>query len=381
MKTVRILFLAVITLTLALASGPAEAQLVLKIEDPALDGGEREVVDNGGGDINVLEGQITALISENGVNTIINTISSQDKTLPRLVLDLDGYQTPSDSVTLSLTDTDFEVDNETPGQAHVTGVQDVGNVSTFNYFGDEGNAPFEPGFTIATSNATAPEINFVQAVSVAPVGSLTLSAVVDKGSSFSEFLETTFTMILQVGQSPEIDCPPSILGETISKLGTVGDGCVIQDATIEDGNVHVKNVDSGFTISNTKVLNGDISIEDVSGTVSVDRNKVTNGDIQIEGTDTPLVTRNIVNGRITVRENDTPLVVDNVFSNGDMTVKENTGRAVVYRNLGVGTGSLEVDSNATAVVNDNNTNRDITCEDNENLMASGNQADRRLMCP
>jgi hypothetical protein len=213
------------------------------------------------------------------------------------------------------------------------------------------------------------------------VGSLTLSAVVDKGSSFSEFLETTFTMILQVGQSPEIDCPPSILGETISKLGTVGDGCVIQDATIEDGNVHVKNVDSGFTISNTKVLNGDISIEDVSGTVSVDRNKVTNGDIQIEGTDTPLVTRNIVNGRITVRENDTPLVVDNVFSNGDMTVKENTGRAVVYRNLGVGTGSLEVDSNATAVVNDNNTNRDITCARNETLMASGNQADRKVECP
>jgi hypothetical protein len=163
-------------------------------------------------------------------------------------------------------------------------------------------------------------------------------------------------------------------------LGKVEDGCVIQDSIIEDGDVQVKGV-SGFSIVNTKVRNGNIDIENVSGLVTVDRNKVTNGDIEIKETDTPRVTRNVVNGDMTINENDNPRVARNVFSNGDMIVRDNTGRTAVVQNIGLGTANLEVDENARAVVRDNTTNRDISCKDNVILRASGNEADRRVECP
>jgi hypothetical protein len=326
-----------------------------------------------------LEGKILAVIIENGVSTVINAISALEKTAPRLVLDIDGfYDSPSDSVTISLTDTDFEIFEETPGQATVAGLQDTGNVASFTFSG--GNQPFEPGFTITTGSVSEREISAVQDVSVAPVGSLTLSGVIEKGESVEELIEMTFTMILQVGKSAEINCPPNILGQTVSKLGKVEDGCVIQDSIIEDGDVQVKGV-SGFSIVNTKVRNGNIDIENVSGLVTVDRNKVTNGDIEIKETDTPRVTRNIVNGDMTINENDNPRVARNVFSNGDMIVRENTGRTAVVQNIGLGTANLEVDENARAVVRDNTTNRDISCKDNVILRASGNEADRRVECP
>jgi hypothetical protein len=379
MKTMHILALGIMALALALASGSAEAQLVLKIEDPALDDGELQVRDNLAGDFNPLDGIILAVINENGVSTVINAISSEEKTAPRLVLDLDGfYDSPSDSVTISLTDTDFEIFEETPGQATVAGLQDTGNVASFTFSG--GNQPFEPGFTITTGSVSEREISAVQDVSVAPVGSLTLSGVIEKGESVEELIGMTFTMILQVGKSAEINCPPNILGQTVSKLGKVEDGCVIQDSIIEDGDVQVKGV-SGFSIVNTKVRNGNIDIENVSGLVTVDRNKVTNGDIEIKETDTPRVTRNVVNGDMTINENDNPRVARNVFSNGDMIVRDNTGRTAVVQNIGLGTANLEVDENARAVVRDNTTNRDISCKDNVILRASGNEADRRVECP
>ncbi len=380
MKTMHILALGIMALALALASGSAEAQLVLKIEDPALIDGVLQVEDNDlVWDLNPLEGIILAVINENGVSTVINAISSQEKTAPRLVLDLDGfYFSPSDSVTISLTDTDFKISEETPGQATVAGLQDTGNVASFTFSG--GNQPFEPGFTITTGSVSEREISAVQDVSVAPVGSLTLSGVIEKGESVEELIEMTFTMILQVGKSAEINCPPNILGQTVSMLGKVEDGCVIQDSIIEDGDVQVKGV-SGFSIVNTKVRNGNIDIENVSGLVTVDRNKVTNGDIEIKETDTPRVTRNVVNGDMTINENDNPRVARNVFSNGDMIVRDITGRTGVVQNIGLGTANLEVDENARAVVRDNTTNRDISCKDNVILRASGNEADRRVECP
>jgi hypothetical protein len=161
MKTMRILSLGIMALALALASGTAEAELVLKIEDPALlPDGELLVIDNSDRDFNPLTGLITTAIEdENGVTTVINAISAEDETAPRLVLDLEFYASPSDSITFSLTDTGFEILEGTPGQATVTGVQDVGNVASFTFSGDGRNRPFRQRFTIATGSVSEPEIN------------------------------------------------------------------------------------------------------------------------------------------------------------------------------------------------------------------------------
>jgi hypothetical protein len=380
MKTMHILALGIMALALALASGSAEALLELKVEDPALTDGVFQVEDNGDGDFNLLEGMISARIdNENCKSTIINAISSQDETAPRLVLDLEGYCSLSDSITFSLTDTDFEIFEGTPGRATVFGVQGAGSVASFTFSGDGANQPFESGFTITTGSVSEPEIIAGQDVTVATVGSLTLSGVVENSGSVQDFLDGTFTMVLQVGKSAEINCPPNILGQTVSRLGKVEGGCVIQDSTIEDGDVKVTNVASGFTIVNSVVRNGNIDIEDVSGPVTVNRNRVTNGDIEIKRTATPSVTRNIVNGNMIINENDTPFVARNAFSNGSMIVRNNTGQTVVLRNTG--TANLEVDENAHAVVTDNTTNRDISCKDNVILDANGNEADRRIECP
>ena len=381
MKTIRILFIGIIALALALASGSAEAAFILKVEDPALPDGVLEVVDNGDGDTNVLDGAITTLIDVGGISTIINALSKIDRTTPRIVLDLEGYQTFSDSVKFSVTDTDFTVAENTPGRVLVWGVQDAGNSSSFTFAGDTDNGEFVEGFILKNYNETEPEYELVQEGSVPAVGSLTLSGVVEKGTNVEEVIETTFSMILQVGQSTARDCPPTIGSETISRLGTIGDGCVIQNSTIEDGDVIVENVGVGFIMNRSVVRNGDINIENVEGLVELFGNRVTNGGIEIEKTDFPSVTYNVVNGPITIRENNAPIVHTNIFSNANMDVRDNTGTAEILRNVGVGSANLEVDENATVVVKNNTTNRDITCEDNEDLLASGNEADRRLECP
>jgi hypothetical protein len=271
-------------LALALASGSAEAKLILKVEDPALPAGVREVVDNGDGDINIANGAITTAIDVVGVSNVINAISRIDRTIPRIVLDLEGYQTPSDSVTFSVTDTDFTVAENTPSRALVWGVQGAGNSASFTFAGDTDNGEFVEGFTLLTYNETEPEYEFgEEGVLVSAVGSLTLSGVVEKSTIFEEVIETTFTMILQVGQSTARDCPPFISNETISRLGTIGDGCVIQDSTIENGDVSVREV-NGFSMTRSVVSNGDVDIETVGGAVTVQRNRVTNGDIEITGT-------------------------------------------------------------------------------------------------
>jgi hypothetical protein len=84
---------------------------------------------------------------------------------------------------------------------------------------------------------------------------------------------------------------------------------------------------------------------------------------------------------MTITDNDNPRVARNVFSNGDMIVRENTGRTAVVQNIGLGTANLEVDKNPRAVVRDNTTNRDISCKENLILSASGNEADRNIDCP
>jgi hypothetical protein len=379
-------------LALALASGSAEAQLVLKIEDPALTGGELQVVDNQVGDLNEVVGVITTGIDENGVSTVINAISSQTKTLPRLVLDLEGFQSPSDSVTVSLTDTDFEVFEETPGQATVTGIQDFGDVASFTFAGDSANQPFVEGFIITNGSVSEPEINAVQDVSVAPVGSLTLSGVVEKGESFEEVLEMTFTMVLQVGKSTGRNCPPIINGETVSRMGTVGEGCVILNAIIEDGGVLAQNISGGFTIVDSVVRNGDINLESMGGIVTVARNRVTNGNIELKDVDKdigsspgPVVEQNIVNGNIDIRDSLHPSIVNNIFSNGNMVVRSNgtpdDTPTVVRGNVGLGIANIEVDENDRVEVMDNTATRDITCEEEEYLVASGNEAGRKLECP
>jgi hypothetical protein len=381
MKTIHLLFVAVLALGLALTSGSAEAKFILKIEDPALPDGVVEVVDNETGDTNDALGFITTGIEENGISTLINAISyTIDRTTPRIVLDLEGYQTFSDSMTVSLTDTDFTVAENTPGRALVWGVQDPDNSSSFTFAGDTDNGEFVEGFTLITYNETTSETEFSQEGSVPAVGSLTLSGVVEKVTNLEEPIETTFTMILQVGQSTARDCPPLISNETIVRLGTIGDGCVIQDSTIENGDVSVNEV-TGFSMTRSVVSKGDVDIENVGGSVTVQENSINNGDIQISGTTAPNVRGNTVNGRIAIRENDSPSVIRNAFSNNNMVVSDNSGSTVVEQNTGLESSNLEVDNNADVAVTNNTMGRDITCEENVELSASGNSATRKLECP
>jgi hypothetical protein len=296
------------------------------------------------------------------------------------VLDIEVYTTFSDSATFSLTDTDFTVAENTPGRALVWGLQDAGNSSSFTFAGDTDNGEFVEGFTLIDYNETELDIEAIKEGSVPAVGSLTLSAVVEKGTNPEGRIETTFSMILQVGPSPAIPCPPFISNEKISRLGTIGDGCVIQDSTIENGDVSVKEV-TGFSMTRSVVSNGDVNIEDVDGAVTVQRNIVANGDIEISGTTDPNVRGNIVNGRIAIRENDSPSVIRNAFANNNMVVSNNTGSTVVDQNIGLESSNLEVDKNATVAVTNNIMGRDITCEENVDLSGTGNQAARKKECP
>lgn len=380
MKTIRILYIGIMALALALASGSAEARLILKIEDPALPDGVVEVVDNGDGDTILAEGVISTLISTETVDPyIVNAISRPERTTPRIVLETSFYETFSDSVKFSVTDTDFTVAENTPGRAFLTGLQEPGNSASFTFAGDANNGEFEEGFILTTYNTTETNVDytFQQEGSVPAVGSLTLSGVVEQGTNVEALIETSFMMILQIGQLR--DCPPNISNETISRLGTIGDGCVIEGSTIENGNVSVKGVTS-FSMSRSVVSNGDVDIEDVGGAVTVQENSVNNGDIEITGTTAPNVRDNIVHGKIAIRENDSPSVIRNAFNN-NMVVNDNTGSTVVDQNTGSGSSNLEVNNNATAAVTNNTTGRDILCRDNDNLIADGNKADRKLECP
>ena len=379
MKTMHPAFVASLALALALASVSAEARLVLKVEDPALSGGGFEVVDNGDGDLIQAEGVISTLIErEGGVSALVNAISRVERATPRILLEVGGYQTPSDSVKFSVTDTDFTVAENTPGRALVWGIQDVGNASSFTFAGDANNGEFEEGFILTTFNASEAEYEFSEQGSVPAVGSLTLSGVVEQGTNVEALIETSFMMILQIGQLR--DCPPNISNETVSRVGTIADGCVIEDSIIQNGNVNVNEV-TGFSMSRSVVSNGNVDIENVGGAVTVEGNTVNNGDIEITGTTAPDVEGNTVNGRIELRENDSPSVTSNTFSNSNMVVNDNTGSTVVDQNIGLESSNLDVNNNATATVTNNQTGRDIVCRDNETLVANGNEAARKLECP
>ena len=61
-----------------------------------------------------------------------------------------------------------------------------------------------------------------------------------------------------------MNCPTNIIGLRVDSVRVVGDGCLISDAIIEDGDVEVKEVNN-FEIRNSTVQAGDIVVEDVNG--------------------------------------------------------------------------------------------------------------------
>jgi hypothetical protein len=149
-----------------------------------------------------------------------------------LILNVSALRYPG-SLEISLTDTDYDYPSPTTGVASITGGIIGGSRIDFFFFGDTANQPFGEGFEIFSTgfDFPEPEIDVPDAQGPAdPVGSLTLSAVIQEGEEENFDANASFVMILELvegGCDVNADCDNDLFCDG---LETCEEG-VCQDGT------------------------------------------------------------------------------------------------------------------------------------------------------
>ena len=384
MKTMHILSLAVLVLALALAPGFVQADLVLEFDDPDTSGIDFQVKD-GGPDDNAKDivGLIEYTIDSDGLSVGASAVTSiSDRTRPDLLLNIVALSYTGGSLNIRVTDTDFGVSVPTPAAASVLALTfegGEGSTISFDFYGDTENGEFVKGFNILSVGpepSPSSDFNLLEAPgSAEPVGSLTMSASVVGVTE----INTAFTLKLKVNAPVPVECPPNIIGRTVDRVDSVSDGCVIDDAIIENGDVNVNGVDN-FRIFSSTVKDGDIDIKNVTTSVEINGNAVNNGKIRVIQSSGVEVNKNIVNGQI-VLQNNTGVRANRNITSSDIEAENNKGKTIVNRNIVTGTGSIKVDDNEIARVIKNKVAHNIECEDNVKLISRENEAGQNDECP
>ena len=184
--------LAIMALVLALASGSAHAELVLVFDDPLTEGIDYRIEDQGALDGADVEGAIQYVIDERptGLYAIATAISKPvipgagDGDLGilgnELILSVLAFRYPG-SLTIGLTDTDYDFPDPTTGVASISGAFVGGATIDFVFYGDTANVEFGEGFEIVSvgpidspeADLDIPDIERP----AEPVGSLSINAI------------------------------------------------------------------------------------------------------------------------------------------------------------------------------------------------------------
>jgi len=183
------------------ASGQADATLVVTFDDPDTQGVDYRFEDQDfPGDINPIPGVMSIVVTDGastGLEIVATALSKpfvprpdDDPDAPvrqNIVIVSDAMSYPG-SLTISVTDTDFDLPNATVGDAAVTGSIAGGTSVNVGFFGDTQNGEFEQGFEIVSVDhdlTQDPDLPYTDLSGPAnPVGSLTMSAVIDADQGF-----------------------------------------------------------------------------------------------------------------------------------------------------------------------------------------------------
>ena len=133
---------AVITLTLAVPSGSANAAFKVMFDDPKGGGVDITIVDGGPGDLADGDvGVIRFAIDEEGLETVGTALSKSalgNTAVPALLLNVNAFQYNLGSLNIRVTDTDFTLGASTGYATAVQVVVDGDGFATFDYSGDTG---------------------------------------------------------------------------------------------------------------------------------------------------------------------------------------------------------------------------------------------------
>ena len=195
-----------------------EGTLVLILDDPDTEGIDYQIVDGQTGEFGEVRdsapiaGVIQFSIDE-GPDGLIALATAVSKPLvpdtgegdlgvlgSTIILDVKALRYPG-SLEISLTDTDFDFPFPTTGAASITGGIIGGSRIDFFFFGDTANQPFGQGFEIFSAGFDFPEpdIDIPDALGPAgPVGSLTLSTVIQEGEGENLDANASFVMTLEL---------------------------------------------------------------------------------------------------------------------------------------------------------------------------------------
>ena len=192
---------ALAAMFMVFASGQANATLVVTFDDPDTPGVDYRFEDGDfPGDINPIPGVMSIVVTDGastGLEIVATALSKpfvprpdDDPDAPvrqNIVIVSDAMSYPG-SLTISVTDTDFDLPNATVGDAAVTGSIAGGTSVNVGFFGDTQNGEFEQGFEIVSVDhdlTQDPDLPYTDLSGPAnPVGSLTMSAVIDADQGF-----------------------------------------------------------------------------------------------------------------------------------------------------------------------------------------------------
>jgi hypothetical protein len=180
----------VVTLALALASGSANAVLVVEIDDPDVEGTDFRCVDGDPCDLADLEAGFIRFLFEDGTTAVIGTATSKpvlgNDSVPALILNIEAVETTEDSLDLRATESGFTVLATTDNVAAAIEILfEVTGTLSIEYLADPANGEFT-GNTIANIVELLPALSETRlttgnAPALAP-GSLSINAsLVDTG--------------------------------------------------------------------------------------------------------------------------------------------------------------------------------------------------------
>ncbi len=185
MRFSSLLFLLLVPLVL-LPVNDAEAAFAIAIDDPATQGIDIIVEDNGDFDVGQATGSIESCIEQGSLATCVTAISKPVEgtaTLPQITLNVE-FLSYSGAITIMASDTGF---SSAAGTADVTltGFFSGGDQLTASFYGDTGNQRFTNGFSIATLGPlNSPQFTIFEAAegAVSTAGSFTVSVAFTDGT-------------------------------------------------------------------------------------------------------------------------------------------------------------------------------------------------------
>ncbi len=235
----RTFLLAALILMLALFWESAQAKFALAFDDPATQGIDLLIEDQGPYDLADAPGIIEFCAETGPLLTCTTGVSKPAEgtvSAPELALNVNFIRYIAGSLDIMLTDTDFSTAAST-AVAEIHGGIEGGDSVTFKFFSDPGNQEFHRGFQIASFGPfQTPDLSITgqDEAPTSPVGSLTLTIEMNGPGSPEEINGSFISKLVLLPSGADVDVPDVVgLEEAVARDTIENDGLTIGTVTTQ----------------------------------------------------------------------------------------------------------------------------------------------------